>query len=288
MRFDLENLEQSDPISVLAGLECDLNDRDYRLTGHLGEHGLPAYALVKMADIGFGAEVRSLESGSVQLNDSATWVDAHAPDAPIIRKSGEGNALALCYEAACEVDLVSAAKSGDQHAFVELHRRYRPLLKRRIRRIVRNLEDAEDVLQDTMMSALRHLAGFRGKCSFRTWIITIATNNSLMLLRKRRNHPETGFGLVTAEGKEVEILQLSDPMPNPEQVYAKQQASHRVAQAVKSLPSGYRQVVERYHQDEIRLVDAANAIGITVAAAKSRLFRARNALRRHLNNNSSR
>ena len=51
MRFDLENLEQSDPISVLAGLECDLNDLDYKLTGHLGERGLPAYALARIADI---------------------------------------------------------------------------------------------------------------------------------------------------------------------------------------------------------------------------------------------
>jgi hypothetical protein len=51
MRFYLENLEQSDPISVLAGLECDLNDLDYKLTGHLGDHGLPVYVLAKMADI---------------------------------------------------------------------------------------------------------------------------------------------------------------------------------------------------------------------------------------------
>jgi hypothetical protein len=51
MRFDLESLEQNDPISVLAGLECDLNDLDYRLTGHLGADGLPAYAFAEMADI---------------------------------------------------------------------------------------------------------------------------------------------------------------------------------------------------------------------------------------------
>jgi hypothetical protein len=51
MRFDLENLEQSDAISVLAGLECDLNDLDYMLTGHLHEPGLPAYALAKIFEI---------------------------------------------------------------------------------------------------------------------------------------------------------------------------------------------------------------------------------------------
>lgn len=235
------------------------------------------------AVISFIGEIRIPEPDAIQLNDTAPWLEAHAPDVPIVPETTEGDGPILCYEVACEVDLVSAAKGGDQRAFIELYRRYSPLLKRRIRRIVRNVEDAEDVLQDTMMCAYRHLAGFRAKSSFRTWITTIATNNSLMLLRKRKNHSETGFGFVTEEGKEIEILHLSDPMPNPEQVYAAWQASQRVYQAVRKLPPGLRQLVERYHQDEVRLVDAANAIGITESAAKSRLLRARNVLRRRLN-----
>ena len=56
---------------------------------------------------------------------------------------------------------------------------------------------------------------------------------------------------------------------------------------MKRLPPGFRLLVERYHQDEVKLVDAANAMGITAAAAKSRLLRARIALRRHLNNDKS-
>jgi hypothetical protein len=51
MRFDLEDFEHSHPISVLAGLECDLNDLDYRLTSHLSERSLPVFALARMADI---------------------------------------------------------------------------------------------------------------------------------------------------------------------------------------------------------------------------------------------
>ena len=117
--------------------------------------------------------------------------------------------------------------------------------------------------------------------------MTIATNNSLMVLRKRRNHPETGFGLVTAEGKEVEFLQLPDPMPNPEQLCAKRQASRQVSQAVRMLPPGFRLLVERYHRDEVKLAEAARAMGISEAAAKSRLLRARKALRRHLDNDRS-
>jgi RNA polymerase sigma-70 factor (ECF subfamily) len=236
------------------------------------------------AVISFGAEVGILESASVQLNDSVPWFAMRTPDAPIAKKASEMAAPGFCYDAACEIQLVSAAKAGDQRAFAELCRRHIPSLKRRIRRIIRNREDSEDILQDTLLSAYKHLSGFRAKSSFQSWIMTIATNNSLILLRKRRNHPETGLRFVTTDGKEVEILEVSDSLPNPEEVYAKRQASHRVAQAVRLLPPVFRQVVERYHQDEVRLVEAANAIGITVAAAKSRLSRARNVLRRRLQN----
>jgi RNA polymerase sigma-70 factor (ECF subfamily) len=232
--------------------------------------------------ISFGVDVRIPQSGSSQLNDSAPWVHVLTPDAPAMQESGEMHDPGLCYDAACQVDLVSAAKAGDERAFVELCRRYTPSLKRRIRKIVRNREDAEDVLQDTLISAFRHLAGFRARCSFQTWMISIATNNALMLLRKRRNHPETGLRPITTDGKELEIFEPSDPLPNPEEVYAKQQSTHRLAAAVRMLHPSFRILMERYHQDEVRLVDAANALGITVAAAKSRLMRARHKLRRTL------
>jgi len=127
------------------------------------------------AVISFGVEVRILESSSVQCSDSAPCVDTDVADARIIRKSGDRDDHRVSYEVACEADLVAAAKSNDQHAFLELCRRHRLSLKRRIRRIVRNCEDAEDVLQETLMSAFLHLAGFRANCSFRTWIMTIAT-----------------------------------------------------------------------------------------------------------------
>ncbi len=232
------------------------------------------------AAISFEADMPIPPSGAAQLNGAAP--STVSPAAPIMQNPGAVNDPGASYSTAGDGELVSAARSGDQHAFVELCRRYTPLLKRRIRRIVRNPEDTEDMLQDTLIRAFSNLPGFRAKCSFQTWIMTIATNTSLMLLRKRRNHRETGFGLMTAEGKEFEIPQLCDPMPNPEQMYARRQACHKVSQAVRMLPQGFRVLVESYHRDEVKLVDAAHAIGITHAAAKSRLFRARNILRRSL------
>jgi RNA polymerase sigma-70 factor, ECF subfamily len=205
-------------------------------------------AQMSAAAIRFGTENRNPESGSVRLSESAPREDADAPYAPITRAPSEADAAGVCYEVACELDLVSAAKGGDQRAFVELCRRHSPSLKRRIGRIVRNRDDAEDVLQDTLIRAFSNLLRFRGQCSFRTWIMTIATNNCFMLLRKRRTHPETGFGLISAEGKEFEMLQVSDPMPDPEQVYARRQATHRLWQAVKLLPPGFRLILEPLSQ----------------------------------------
>src|ERR1700756_1743941 len=80
--------------------------------------------------------------------------------------------------------LLSEAKSGDQHAFAELCLRYRGMLMNRIYRIVRHTEDTEDVLQETLLKAFQHLQTFRGTCSFSTWLVAIGTNVSLMLLRK--------------------------------------------------------------------------------------------------------
>lgn len=224
----------------------------------------------------------SVESDPIQMQHSA--LNASASDATFIAKRGGMSASDLSDTVACELDLLAAAKSGDQHAFIELCRRHGPYLKRRIGRIVRNLEDAEDVFQETLMSAFQHLAGFRAQSSFRTWIMRIATNTSLMLLRKRRRRPETAFSIMAGEGKEIEILQISDPMPNPEQFYSKRQARHRLNRAVDKLPAGFRLILEHHYQNEFKLVDAANAMGITVSAAKTRLFRARKTLRRLLKN----
>jgi RNA polymerase sigma-70 factor, ECF subfamily len=234
--------------------------------------------------ISLGREIRIPQPGSVQSNRPATRFDTGMIDNPNVRETRNREDSSFLYTAACEVDLLAAARGGDEDAFVELYKRHNQLLKRRISRIVRNPEDAEDVLQDTLLRAYRGLAGFRAQCSFRTWIMTIATNNSLMLLRRQKSRPETGFGTVTSEGKEMEILQVSDPNPNPEQVCARRQASHRISQAISMLPQGVRLLVELYHRDEVTLVDAANAIGITVAAAKTRLLRARRKLRRRLTN----
>ena len=191
------------------------------------------------------------------------------------------------FRKASEDALLTDAKTGDQHAFVELCYRYARCVKQRIVRIVRNQEDTEDVFQETLMRAYIHLNGFRGNCSFQTWMTQIAINTALMLLRLRRIRSEMSFEIVCEGGEIIEHWEIPDPSPNPEQLYVKRQTSQILSDAIARLPSNYRPIVEQFHGNDLKVTEAAQALGLKEGAAKSRLLRARALLRRRLQNQAS-
>jgi RNA polymerase sigma-70 factor (ECF subfamily) len=178
--------------------------------------------------------------------------------------------------------LLSRARSGDQMAFGELCLRYTGMLKQRIFRIVRNREDAEDVLQETLLSAYRHLDTFRGTCRVSTWMTTIGINTSLMMLRKRRSMPETISEQVSGDGQRFESPEFRDPGLNPEQRYIAVQMIDKVFSTMRRLPAHLRAVMDLYCVKDLRLKDAAAVLGVTEATAKSRVLRGRKRLRRSL------
>jgi RNA polymerase sigma-70 factor, ECF subfamily len=176
--------------------------------------------------------------------------------------------------------LVTAAQGGDQKAFVELCGRYSTLTKKKIFMIVRNHEDAEDALQDTLLRAYTHLSSFRRSCKFSSWLTTIGVNSALMILRKRRVRKET-----YASGLDTEIMELKepvDPSPGPEGIYLKQQAILLVRREVEKLQPSLRSAVNHYYRSECSLLEAAKAHEISLGAAKSRLLRGRAKLRSSL------
>lgn len=181
-----------------------------------------------------------------------------------------------------ETELVCAAISGDHQAFTELCDRCGRFLQPRIFRIVGNREDAEDALQETLLRAYQHLETFRGSCTFQTWITQIAINTALMVLRKRKTRSETSLEIAKGEGQPAGSWDVPDPCPTPEQVYFQMQASLMLKKEISSLPPSFRPVVEHFHVNEMRMIEVAKAVGISVGAAKSRLLRARTTLRRRL------
>lgn len=179
-------------------------------------------------------------------------------------------------------DLITGAQRGDQQAFVELSGRYSSILKNKIFRIVRNQEDAEDALQDTLLRAYMHINSFRRSCKFSTWLITIGVNSALMIVRKRKTRREACASAGSEDMGPLEIYEPADRSLSPEGIYLKQQAILLVRREVERLHPSLRSVVDHYYGSECSLEEAAKALDISVNAAKSRLFRGRRRLRSSL------
>jgi len=179
------------------------------------------------------------------------------------------------YRLATEEELLTAAKSSDGHAFVELSHRCAGMVHHKVLRILRNREDTEDIVQDALLKAYTHLESFRGSCRFSSWLTKIAVNSALILLRKRRSRTSAScdrnvYGCLTSLCYEV-----PDPSASVEHICVRQQAQDRLSDAITKLPSCYRRALEQYYGREQSLRETASALGITVAATKSRLRRAR-------------
>ena len=175
--------------------------------------------------------------------------------------------------------LVQAARSGDGLAFAELTRRYSKMIHRKVYRIVGNWEDAEDVLQESFLRAFRHLDSFQSRCSFSTWLTRIAINSALMMLRKRRVRPESYLVTLVAATGSWEAWDVADLSPSPESLCVGREMAALVQDAIHRLPCSYRAAVELYHAGNCSTREIAQTLGITEAATKSRLYRARGALR---------
>jgi RNA polymerase sigma-70 factor (ECF subfamily) len=174
--------------------------------------------------------------------------------------------------------LISAAQMGDQQAFMELCGRHSSVTKKKIFKIVRNHEDTEDALQDTLLRAYTHLRSFRRTCKFATWLTTIGLNTALTILRRRRVCKETSATFCNLEGVTV-ALEPVDRSPGPEAIYLKEQAIVMVRRQLKKLKPSLRSVVGHYYGTDCSLEEVAKEYKISLAAAKSRLRRGRNRLR---------
>jgi RNA polymerase sigma factor (sigma-70 family) len=186
---------------------------------------------------------------------------------------------ALCHESASEAQLLVAARDGDERAFVELTSRCVAQVRSRIFRIVRNRQDAEDALQDSLFRAHVHLHQFRGASSFSSWLHRIAINSAVMVLRKRKVFTVISSDRNEDDPSSWDALDVPDRSPNPEQVYSKRQSLECLSNAVERLPSSLRGVIEKVYDGECSVQEAADAMGISIAATKSRLVRARRMLR---------
>src|SRR6202008_3751571 len=178
-----------------------------------------------------------------------------------------------------EAGLLAVAKRGETAAFELLYRAYAKRILHTVRRITRNREDAEDAVQEAFLSAFLHIQTFDGRSAFSTWLTRIGINSALMMLRKKRNSRE----VTPARHNEGESRsEATDSAPNPEQEYAEQERLRLLRGAIAGLRPSIRRALEMHTLQGRSIEEMAAEIGISVCAAKGRLFHAKAALRRAL------
>jgi RNA polymerase sigma-70 factor (ECF subfamily) len=181
-----------------------------------------------------------------------------------------------------ESALVAQAKAGDQNAFTELVNRYERKIYRLAKNITRNDEDAEDVLQDAFLKAYTHLDHFKGDSKFYTWIVRIAVNEALMRLRKRKTDRSVPLDEPVELGEETVTREIAVWEDNPEQQYSQEEWRRILDEAVEELKPDFRTVFVLRDIEELSTEETAETLGISIPAVKSRLLRARLALRERL------
>ena len=181
-----------------------------------------------------------------------------------------------------ESGLVARARDGDSEAFNELVNRYSRKIYRLAKHITQNDEDAEDVLQETFLKAYEHLNGFQGQSKFYTWIVRIAVNEALMKLRKRKSDRSVPLDEPLDTGEDTVVREIAVWDENPEQKYSREELAQILDEAVQGLKPVFRTVFVLRDIEELSTEEAAEALGISVPAVKSRLLRARLQLREKL------
>lgn len=178
-------------------------------------------------------------------------------------------------------NLVRFAQLEDNRAFDELVRRYKQRVYGLTYKILRHEEDAAEALQDTFLSAFRGLKKFKAQAMFSTWLYRIAANASLMKLRKRRaNH--VSLDQPHTWDDDDETLDITDPARLPLEELLDHETHDYLADGFRQLPGDLSVVFRLRDLEERSNAEVAAMMGLTIAAVKSRLHRARLFLRNRL------
>jgi RNA polymerase sigma-70 factor (ECF subfamily) len=177
-----------------------------------------------------------------------------------------------------EDPLVTAVQAGAPEAFAQLYAIYSPRLYRTITAITKNPEDAQDALQETFLRAHLRVHAFEGRSSIYSWLSRIAINCALMILRKRRTRPEVLFDPQPDHRRESIFFEVKDSAPNPEEACDLRQRQTKTLLAIRRLDPKLQAALRMQMKHEWSVKEISQALNISQAAAKSRLYRARQQL----------
>jgi RNA polymerase sigma-70 factor (ECF subfamily) len=185
-----------------------------------------------------------------------------------------------------DAELVRRAKAGELSAFEALTARHEQRVYALARRMLHNEQDAEDVTQQTFLSALENLAGFREEARFSTWLLRIATHAALKVLRKRRGLDVVSLDEATQPDPDTDHIPhpeyIADWRESPERLVQNRETRRLIEEALAELDEKHRLVFLLRDVQGLSVRETAEVLGITEVNVKVRLLRARLQLRERL------
>jgi RNA polymerase sigma-70 factor (ECF subfamily) len=174
---------------------------------------------------------------------------------------------------------LEALRNGDRTEFSRLVETYSGAIYRLGIKMLEDPQDAEDILQETFIKAFRHLKDFDGRSSVSTWLYRIATNEALMLIRKRKNQPFSLDEPAENQDQVDEPVQITDWCCMPEAELMSGEAREYMDQAVEQLSPTLRAVFVLRDIEGLSTEETSSVLNLSEAAVKTRLSRARMRLR---------
>ena len=187
------------------------------------------------------------------------------------------SSLALENREPSDAETIQEVLDGNTAKFELLMRRYNERVYRAARSIVRDEQDAEDVMQQAYVNAFTHLAQFNGSAQFSTWLTRIAINEALARVRRRGRYEALDDDL-----SNVEPFMSSNTAQNPERQAFAGELRRLLEWAIDAMPDGMREVFVLREVEGLSTSEVAESLGVSDAVVKTRLSRGRAALRRLL------
>lgn len=177
---------------------------------------------------------------------------------------------------------IEALRHGDRAEFAQMVDAYSAPIYRLSLRMLGNEQDAEDVLQNTFLSALTHLPEFEGRSSVLTWLYRIAVNEALMILRRKKPEVNIDDSEAGDEHDDIHPTQFVDWGALPEDELLSVEGKQALDEAIQNLPENLRMVFLLRDIQDLSIKDTADALNLSEANVKVRLLRARLMLREQL------
>ena len=181
-----------------------------------------------------------------------------------------------------EQELVTRAKAGDSDAFGQLMEQNQNRIYSLALRMVGNPEDAADLTQDAFLSAWRNLEGFQGEASFSTWLYRLTSNACIDFLRKEKRKRAAGTVLYLDDTEEGASLDLPDYDADPHKQLEQSEVRQGITDCMDALSEEHRKVLSLREISGLSYTEIADILGLEEGTVKSRIARARLALRKKL------